>query len=106
MIRVIATAGNKQDRAADLLGIAFQRWNGSGDVFVVVANFSNVNYPVYRLGLPQAGSWSEVINSQSAVYDGDGLDNPVPFAAQAVAYDGFAQSAEIKIPRMSVLVLK
>jgi hypothetical protein len=86
--------------------IAFQRYDGSGNVFVVIANFSNTNYNVYRLGMPQAGTWTEVLNSQSAVYSGNGIDNPTPFASQAIAYDGFAQSAEIRIPRMGFLVLK
>ena len=86
--------------------IAFQRWDGSGSVFVVVANFSNTDYGVYRLGLPQAGMWHEVLNSQSAVYDGNGFDNPLPVAAQAVPYDGYAQSAEIRIPKMGFLLLK
>lgn len=86
--------------------IAFQRWDNAGNVFIAVANFSNIDYPVYRLGLPQAGTWTEVLNSQSLVYDGSGLDNPTPFASQATPYDGFGQSAEIRIPKMGFLLLK
>src|SRR5688572_16689908 len=86
--------------------IAFQRWDLAGGVFVVIANFSNIDYGVYRLGLPQPGAWNEILNSQSALYDGNGLDNPLPLASQAVPYDGYAQSAEIRIPRMGLIVLK
>jgi 1,4-alpha-glucan branching enzyme len=86
--------------------IAFQRWDLSGNVFVVIANFGTTDYPVYRLGLPQAGAWTEVLNSQSAVYGGSGLDNPLPIASQAIAYDGYGQSAEIRIPKMGFLLLK
>jgi len=86
--------------------IAFQRFNLDGLVFVVVANFSNTDYPVYRIGLPQPGRWGEVLNSQSAAYAGGGLDNPGTILAQQVAYDGFAQSAEIRLGKMALAVLQ
>ena len=85
--------------------IAFQRWDALGGVFVVLANFSNTDYNVYRLGLPQAGTWHELLNSQSTKYDGNGIDNPNPISSQPIAYDGFAQSAEIRIPRMGFVLL-
>ena len=86
--------------------LAFQRFNLDGLVYVVVANFSNTDYPVYRIGLPQGGRWGEVLNSQSAAYAGGGLDNPGTIDSEPVAYDGFAQSAEIRLGKMALAVLQ
>lgn len=86
--------------------IAFQRFNLDGLVFVVVANFSNTDYGSYRVGLPQAGSWGEVLNSQSAVYGGSGQDNPGTIESEPIARDGFAQSAAIRLGKMGLSVLQ
>lgn len=86
--------------------VAWQRWDGAGDIFVILANFSNTDYTSYRIGLPQAGDWTEVINSQNSIYEGSGTINAGVIASEAVAADGFAQSAAIALPRMGLVVLK
>ncbi|MBC8423859.1 alpha amylase C-terminal domain-containing protein [bacterium] len=86
--------------------IAFQRYDLSGNILVIVANFSNADFGAYRLGLPQGGAWLELINSQDPAYDGDGPTNAGGLVAEAVAADGFAQSAEIALPAMGLLVLQ
>jgi len=85
--------------------MAWQRWSGSGDVIVVVANFGNTDYTSYRLGLPQAGEWHELLNSQAAEYGGNGMENAGTLASEAVAYDGYAQSVVLQLPSMGLLVL-
>ncbi len=84
--------------------IAWQRWSGD-DVLVAVANFGNTDYASYRIGLPQPGDWYEALNSQAAEYDGSGMENPGTVAAEAVAQDGYAQSAVIQLPKMGFIVL-
>lgn len=85
--------------------IAWQRWSDGGDVLVVVANFSNTDHGSYRIGLPQAGNWYEALNSQASAYDGNGMENPGTVSSEAVAQDGFGQSAVIQLPRMGLIVL-
>jgi 1,4-alpha-glucan branching enzyme len=85
--------------------IVFQRYDTQGNVLVVVANFSNGDYGSYRIGLPQPGDWFEVLNSQASGYDGNGLTNPGTIVPDAISQDGFAQSAEIAVPQMGLLVL-
>ena len=84
--------------------IAFRR-GGGDEQAVVIASFANSDYGSYRVGLPAAGDWEELLNSQSAAYDGNGLDNPGVLTADAIAADGFAQSIEIALPRMGLVVL-
>jgi len=85
--------------------IAFQRYDYSGNVHVVVANFSNTDYSSYRIGLPQSGDWVEEMNSQDPQYGGSGTTNPGTITADAIAADGFAQSKAISIPKMALIVL-
>ncbi len=85
--------------------IAWQRYDGGGNVLVVVASFSNGNYGSYRIGLPQGGDWFEVLNSQASEYEGNGLTNPGTIVPDAIPQDGFAQSVEITIPQMGFIVL-
>lgn len=85
--------------------IAFRRWDSAGNPMVVVANFSNTNYAGYRIGVPQSGSWIEMVNSQSSAYGGNGLDNPGPRAADPIPADGFLQSLALSVPQMALIVL-
>jgi len=85
--------------------LAFQRYDLSGNILVVVANFGNTDHASYRIGLPLAGTWTEVLNSQDAAYGGDGPTNPGDVVAEAVGADGFVQSAEIAVAGMGLIVL-
>jgi hypothetical protein len=85
--------------------IGWHRWDGSGEDFVVVANFSNNDYSNYRVGLPEAGEWSEILNSQAGEYGGSGGTNPGTLTAEIVAKDGFDQSVTIQLPKMALVVL-
>ena len=86
--------------------LAFQRWDNSGNVCVVVANFSNIDYSNYRIGMPQGGVWQEILNSQATVYDGNNIGNGGSTTTQGVAYDGHPQSAVITIPQSGLLIFK
>jgi 1,4-alpha-glucan branching enzyme len=87
--------------------LAYHRWiEGQGDDVVIVASLRETTYGNYRLGLPQAGRWNEVFNSD--VYDN--FVNPRlagnggSIWAENEPRDGFAASAEIVIPANSVLI--
>ena len=84
--------------------IAFHRFDGDGSDIVVVANFGNADRFEYRIGLPLAGRWQELLNSQAVEYDGNGLTNSGGIESEPIAWDGFAQSAAISLPQMGLLV--
>ncbi len=86
--------------------IAFHRWDYAGNDVVVVANFSDTDHTTYQLGLPQNGTWYELLNSQAGEYDGNGLGNGDSVETTGGAYDGFAQSAFLTIPQMGLLVFR
>jgi len=86
--------------------LAFQRYDLSGNVLVIVVNFGNSDYGDYRIGLPAAGDWVELVNSQDPQYAGDGPTNGGPLSSEAVPRDGFDQSVSIAVPKMALIVLE
>jgi 1,4-alpha-glucan branching enzyme len=70
-----------------------------------VANFSAVPHLDYQLGLPQAGRWREVLNTDAAIYGGSGVGNLGGIEALPEPWHGRPASATITLPPMGVLWL-
>ncbi|PWB83928.1 MAG: 1,4-alpha-glucan branching enzyme [Methylocystaceae bacterium] len=70
---------------------------------VVVANFTPVVRERYRLGLPRAGRWREIVNSDAAIYGGSGLGNLGAVEAAPQARGDFPAVAEILLPPLATL---
>jgi len=87
----------------DILG--FTRSDGQGGNYYVLVNFRTTDRPAYRVGVPVAGTWTEIVNSESTVYGGTGLTNPGTLTAETIPQDGFAQSLLLDVPGLSLLVL-
>jgi 1,4-alpha-glucan branching enzyme len=85
---------------------AFLRQAAGGDPPVLaVLNFTPVPRYGYRVGVPMAGDWLEVLNSDSGIYGGTNLGNGGSVHAQPVAMHGFAQSVELVLPPLAALIL-
>ena len=68
-----ASAGSSSTTATHSV-FAWLRLGGDGAPPVaVVANFTPVPRDGYRIGLPRAGRWREILNTDAAVYGGIGL---------------------------------
>jgi 1,4-alpha-glucan branching enzyme len=70
-----------------------------------VANFAAMPHYDYQIGLPSAGSWTEVINTDADVYGGSGVGNMGVLTATKKEWHGRPASAAITIPPMAVLWL-
>ncbi|MDE1671017.1 1,4-alpha-glucan branching protein GlgB [Nocardia gipuzkoensis] len=55
--------------------LAFLRHGSDGSVVACVYNFSGSTHDGYRVGLPHAGRWLEILNTDAADYGGSGLGN-------------------------------
>jgi 1,4-alpha-glucan branching enzyme len=95
---------NHTNEAKDIF--TMHRWDGSGNVVMVVASLANEDQVNYRIGFPQPGTWHELYNTQAAIYGGNGSGNGGSITTNLGAFDGFTQSAEIVVPRMSVTVFR
>ena len=94
------------DDAAQSVFVWLRR-GGPDDAPVAVAcNFTPLPRPNYRIGLPRAGVWREVFNSDADVYGGSGLGNLGRVTAEAQPSHGMPASAEIMIPPLSAVYLQ
>ena len=82
---------------------AFQRRDEAGGVVVAVANFTPVVRGGWRIGMPRAGAWREIINTDLAVYGGSGVGNGVRHT-EPVPCDGHAQSILMDIPPLATVM--
>jgi 1,4-alpha-glucan branching enzyme len=73
---------------------------------VVVANFTPVVRGPYRIGVPAAGSYREVLNTDAAIYWGSNVGNLGSVAAQNVPCHGRPNSLEIVLPPLSLVMFK
>ncbi len=70
-----------------------------------VANFSAMPHLDYQLGLPHAGRWREVLNTDAETYGGSGVGNLGSIEAVHVPWHGRPASATITLPPLGVLWL-
>ena len=70
-----------------------------------VANFSGGPHLDYRVGLPAAGRWREVINTDAADYGGSGVGNLGVVEAVNEPWHGQPASVSLSLPPLGVLWL-
>jgi 1,4-alpha-glucan branching enzyme len=74
-------------------------------VIACLANFSAVPHLAYRVGLPRAGRWREVLNTDADVYGGSGVGNLGGVEAVPEPWHGRPASARVSLPPLGVLWL-
>lgn len=84
--------------------IVFQRFDLSGDVILVAANFSATDFGNYLVGAPSTGTWHELINSESSAYGGSGATNG-DVVASGDARDGQPATLDLHLPPYSLVVM-
>ena len=90
--------------AADENTIAFLRKDSSGGQVAVVCNFSPVIRDGWRLALPSAGVWEEVLNTDSSVYGGgSNVGNHGRIEAEGIPHLGRSASAVITVPPLATV---
>src|SRR4051794_2977389 len=80
--------------------------DASDGPLVCVANFSAVPHHEYRLGLPQAGPWTELLNTDADAYSGSGVGNMGAVHADEGEHHGQPASATITLPPLATLWLR
>lgn len=87
--------------------IAWMRLGAAGDSPVVmVANFTPVPRPLYRIGLPATGPWEEILNTDSSIYGGSNTGNQGGVTAVPIASHGLPASAQIFVPPLATIYLR
>lgn len=86
--------------------IVFQRIDEAGEYVVVICNFAPVLREGYRIGVPDASSYSEIINTDDVKWGGSGVVNKGAIKVENVADHDMKQSIVMTIPPLSAVLLK
>ena len=77
-----------------------------GENVLVVLNFTPVVRKDYRIGVPEAGVYQEILNSDSVFYGGSNISNGVEILSQQEPTMGQPHSVELTLPPLGALVLQ
>jgi 1,4-alpha-glucan branching enzyme len=83
-----------------------RRGNKAQDTLIFVCNFTPVPRHGYRLGVPRAGEYYELINSDANRYGGSGLENKQPMPSGPVYWQSCPHSILLTLPPLSTIILK
>jgi 1,4-alpha-glucan branching enzyme len=86
--------------------ISYLRLDSRGEPVAVAANFAGVPHEGFRLGLPSAGAWSEVLNTDAEIYGGSGVGNLGEVIADETPVGGWAHSAPVRLPPLGAVILR
>ena len=86
--------------------ISFLRKSKSGEMVLVVLNFTPVPRYNYRVGVPKGGLWLEVFNSDSELYCGANIGNMGRVMAEDVPFHGRPYSLSLTLPPLGAVFLK
>ncbi|WP_217274374.1 1,4-alpha-glucan branching protein GlgB [Rathayibacter sp. VKM Ac-2835] len=86
--------------------ISFLRKDKAGRSVAVIVNFSGSPVHGYRVGLPEAGRWEELLNTDAEIYGGSGVGNFGAVEARDEPWAGRPASAELILPPLGALFLR
>lgn len=76
------------------------------DFLVVAMNFTPVPRMGYRIGVPEAGYYKEVLNSDAKVYGGSNVGNFGGFHTDDIKSHAFDHSLNMTLPPMGIVIMK
>ncbi|MFN3360477.1 MAG: 1,4-alpha-glucan branching protein GlgB [Pseudanabaenaceae cyanobacterium] len=86
--------------------VSFVRRTLDNEFVVTVCNFTPVVHSSYRIGVPEAGFYREIFNSDATIYGGSGVGNMGGKEAEEISYHGQPYSLDLCLPPLGTLILK
>ncbi len=86
--------------------LSWLRWGKDGSFVVIVFNFTPVPQTAYRLGVPKAGNYVELLNTDSTFYGGSNLGNGGALPAHEGEWMGRPANLAVTIPPLGAVVLR
>ncbi len=83
-----------------------RRGKSPAEQVIVVMNMTPVPRENYRIGVPLAGHWGEILNSDARWYGGTDVGNAGGVDTDPVPSHGHTQSLSLTLPPLGMLVLK
>jgi 1,4-alpha-glucan branching enzyme len=83
---------------------------GPGDDVIIVYNFSNKKFPIYKIGIPRPGKWQVRYKISSILSDpafGDKIDPPdfTTLESETSPYDGYFFALSLQLSNYDALIL-
>ena len=81
-----------------------RRGNPDDAPCVVICNFTPVERTLHQIGVPHEGHWSEIMNTDAALYGGANRGNLGGVTATGEAWQGQPAAIRVTIPPLSTLI--
>ena len=91
--------------ASDNSILSYLRKDGD-NIVVVVLNFTPVPHHGYRVGVPDSGSYTELLNSDSSYYDGSDVGNKGQIMSTPETCNGRPHSLLLTLPPLGGVILQ
>ncbi|MEE1656217.1 1,4-alpha-glucan branching protein GlgB [Microvirga sp. CF3062] len=75
-------------------------------IILAVSNMTPVPRMAYRIGVPRAGHWHEILNTDAEIYGGGNLGNGGALQAEEVPSHGRPFSLNLVLPPLSTILLR
>lgn len=92
--------------ATDSVLLYIRKGNDQKDDLVIALNLTPVVRTDFRIGVPAAGTWKEIFNSDDLSFWGSGTINPEPIKSEEISWNYRNQSIVLTLPPLGVSVLK
>lgn len=86
--------------------LGFCRNSKDGDRILVLANFTPNTHEEYVFGVPEAGFYQEILNTDSTYYKGSDKGNHGGVQSQEIPHNEFSHQVKVTLPPLSVSYLK
>ncbi len=86
--------------------LSYVRRARDGSFVLILLNFTPVPRVNYRLGVPQAGEYAEIFNSDAQYYGGSNISNGTAIKTEQISWMGHGQSILISLPPLGGVILQ
>ncbi|MFD1744129.1 1,4-alpha-glucan branching protein GlgB [Rhizobium helianthi] len=93
------------DDAANSVFAMLRKPHDGKSLVLAISNMTPIPRHGYRIGVPQAGSWKEILNTDAGVYGGSNLGN-MEAHSEPVPAHGNPQSLLLTLPPLATIYLK
>jgi 1,4-alpha-glucan branching enzyme len=83
-----------------------RRAKDGADYLIAAINFTPVPRDGYLIGVPSAGAYTELLNSDGDMYGGSNVGNGGAIFAEPIKAHGYDQSLRLTLPPLGFLLLK
>ena len=83
-----------------------RRARDPNDQVIVIANFTPVPREGYRVGVPKAGFYREILNSDAACFGGSNMGNAGGLPSDAMPWQGQPHSILVTVPPLATVYFK